>query len=156
LGIHEVTEEEWDEVIKINLKSLFWLTKFVIPYMIKQKFGVIINNASIQAIASQKGVSHYAASKGAMVALTRQLAVQYGEYKIRVNSLSPGSTMTPLMAANTNPEYPLSNTPMKVLGEPEDMANMVYFLSSRGARWVTGQNIVVDGGITIKGGWAKL
>jgi len=124
--------------------------------MMAKRKGVIINNASIQAVQSQPNVSAYASSKGGLVALTRQIAVDYGRYNIRCNAISPGSTLTPLMMKTTVTDYVKSNTPIPRLGEPPDMANVVFFLASKEAEWLTGQNIIVDGGVTSKGGWAAL
>ena len=81
-------------------------------------------------------------------------AVEYGQYKIRVNSISPGSIATKLMIENTpNLQYTIGNTPLGVLGEPMDVADLAVFLASEKSKWLTGQNLVLDGGITIKGGW---
>jgi len=154
--IHLLEEKCWDQIFDVNLKSVFWMCKFAIPHMLQAKKGSIINNASIQGLNSQKKASAYAATKGGMLSLTRQLACDYGSHNIRVNSVSPGSIMTPLMKANTDISYVEENTPMKCVGEPLDVAKLVLFLASDDAKWITGQNMVVDGGITIKGGWASL
>jgi len=133
------------------------MCKYVIPEMIKIGMGSIINNSSIQGIQSQKGVPAYAASKGALIALTRQLAVEYGENNIRVNCISPGSVVTPLMKANNKSfSYIEGNTPLGYLGEPKDIAELLLFLGSENSKWITGQNFIIDGGITVKGGWAPL
>eukprot|EP01114_Cavostelium_apophysatum_P017946 TRINITY_DN5440_c0_g1_i1.p1 TRINITY_DN5440_c0_g1~~TRINITY_DN5440_c0_g1_i1.p1 ORF type:complete len:216 (+),score=34.79 TRINITY_DN5440_c0_g1_i1:199-846(+) len=155
--IHELEESMWDAIMDVNLKSIFWMCKYTLPYMIQQKSGSIINNASIQGLSSQKGVSAYAASKGGILAITRQLAVEYGKYSIRVNTVSPGTIMTALALENSKSMQPIiDNTPLRRIGEPSDIASMVAFLASDQSKWVTGQNMVVDGGITIKGGWAEL
>jgi len=155
--IHLLEENVWDKVLDVNLKSIFFMCKYTIPHMINAKKGAIVNNSSIQGINSQRGVPVYSASKGAILSLTRQLAVEYGRYNIRVNAVSPGSIMTDLARENNKSfPYVVSNTPMGVLGEPGDVADLVLFLSSDRSKWVTGQNYVVDGGITIKGGWASL
>lgn len=116
--------------------------------------GSIINNSSIQGIMSQKCVTAYAASKGGILSLTRALAVEYGSYNIRTNSICPGTIQTDMGAANTNFDYAISNTPLGNLGVPQDIGQAVVFLAS--SRWITGQNIVIDGGITIKGGWSEM
>jgi len=154
--LHELPEELWHRILSVNLTSAYHTCKAVLPGMIGKKKGVIINNASIQAVQSQPNVSAYASSKGGLVALTRQIAVDYGRYNIRCNAVSPGSTLTPLMMKTTNTEYARSNTPLPRLGDPNDMANIVFFLASQEAEWLTGQNLIVDGGITSKGGWAAL
>jgi len=155
--IHLLEEKTWDLLFNVNIKSFYWMSKFTIPIMMKAGKGSIINNASIQGIHSQVNVSAYAATKGAIISLTRQMACEYGGYNIRVNTVSPGSVATPLMLANTgNLDYVSGNTPLNRLGVPEDIGQMVLFLASDKASWITGQNICVDGGITIKGGWSKL
>lgn len=162
--IHLLEEQHWDSIMDVNLKSIFWMCKFCIPHMMEQNKKSddcsqcsIINNASIQAISSQPHVPAYAASKGGIVALTRQLACDYGRHGIRVNAVSPGTIATEL-ARKATPDftYVESNTPLGRVGDPDDVASLVLFLAGEGARWITGQNIPVDGGITIKGGWAPL
>jgi meso-butanediol dehydrogenase/(S,S)-butanediol dehydrogenase/diacetyl reductase len=140
--------------------TIQFLTEIILTHtlvMLKNGKGSIINNSSIQGVNSQRNVSAYAATKGAIISLTRQLACEYGVNNIRVNTVSPGSVQTPLMAANTgNLDYVKNNTPLNRLGVPDDIAQMVLFLASNKSSWITGQNLCVDGGITIKGGWAKL
>jgi NAD(P)-dependent dehydrogenase (short-subunit alcohol dehydrogenase family) len=157
--LHELKEEVWDRLMTVNLKSIFGMSRMALPLMIKRGAGVIVNNASIQGIQSMKNVAAYAATKGGILSLTRQLAVEYGQYGIRCNALSPGSTMTPLMervSGGNNLKYVIQNTPMGRVGRPRDMAGAVLFLCSDEASWVTGQNLVVDGGITVVGGWNPL
>jgi len=157
--IHLLEENVWDEVFSVNIKSFYWMCKYAIKVMLlhSTKMHSIINNASIQGIQSQKGVSAYAATKGAILSLTRQLAVEYGDHQIRVNSISPGSILTPLALANNKSlDYISQNTPLGVIGDPMDVAELVGFLADSKSKWITGQNFVVDGGITVKGGWAPL
>jgi len=155
--IHLLDDSIWDLVLTVNLKSTFWLCKNVIPHMISQGKGSIINNASIQGIQSQMGAPVYAASKGGLLSLTRQLSCEYGRNNIRVNSISPGCICTNLMLENNSDlSYPLNNTPLSRLGSVDDVANCVIFLASDKSSWITGQNIVVDGGMTSKGGWAPI
>jgi len=156
--LHQLSEATWDQVMNVNLKSCFWICREAIPFMLRNpEGGSIINNASIQGIQSQKNVAVYAASKGALLSLTRQLACEYGGSKIRVNSVSPGSIGTELMRENTpDLDNVIGNTPAGRIGEARDVAGAVLFLAGREASWITGHNLVVDGGITVKGGWAKL
>jgi len=155
--IHDLAEKDWDFVFNVNMKSIFYLLKYCLPTMIKQKSGTIINNASIHGVQSQIGQASYGASKGGIIALSRQMACDYGRYNIRVNAVSPGPVRTDLMEKNT-PNLPevISNIPLFRLGEVTDIANLVYFLASEKSGWITGQNIVIDGGITIKGAWHSL
>eukprot|EP01126_Amoeba_proteus_P036739 TRINITY_DN3751_c0_g1_i2.p1 TRINITY_DN3751_c0_g1~~TRINITY_DN3751_c0_g1_i2.p1 ORF type:complete len:235 (-),score=43.75 TRINITY_DN3751_c0_g1_i2:216-920(-) len=153
---HLLDEEIWDRIMSVNIKSYFLMCKAALPHMISRNCGSIINISSIQAIASQRGVSAYAASKGAILAFTRQLSVEYGQYNIRANSISPGTIATPLGADNTSFDYATSNTPLGRIGQVSDVAQTIIFLSCLMSKHITGQNLVVDGGITIKGGWSDL
>jgi len=130
------------------------MCKEVIPFMMTQRSGSIINVSSIQGILSQKGVSAYASTKGAILSLTRSLAVEYGKFNILVNSISPGTINTELGAINTDFSYTISNTPLGKVGSVQDVAPLALLLAS--SSWITGQNFIIDGGITIKGGWADM
>ncbi|KAL6076327.1 Oxidoreductase UcpA [Balamuthia mandrillaris] len=160
--LHLLEEAVWDHVLSTNLRSAFLLSKLLLPSLLssdpRARQASIINNASIQGIQSQRHCGAYAASKGALLSLTRQLACEYGAQGLRVNSISPGSVATPLMRANTAQNgYVEANTPLGRVGEPEDIARAVLWLAvGEGAKWLTGHNLVVDGGITVKGGWAAL
>jgi len=154
--LHETPDDAWDAVHTVNVKSHFWMCKEVLPIMMKQGKGVIIENASIQGLQSQAVTAAYASSKGAILALTREIAIEYGQYGVRCVSICPGSIVTPMCRDNTDLSYVTANTPLGFLGEPRDIADTVVFLASDAARWITGQNFVVDGGITVKGGWAAL
>jgi len=165
--LHLLSDLLWDDILTVNLKCAFWMCKYSIPHLLTQNTSThdnklrirssIVNIASIQGVQSQKGVGAYAASKGGLLSLTRQLACEYGGQGLRVNAVSPGSVPTELMRQNTNLEYVTSNTPLKRLGEPEDVARAVLFLvDPNSSGWLTAQNIVLDGGITSKGGWATL
>jgi NAD(P)-dependent dehydrogenase (short-subunit alcohol dehydrogenase family) len=149
--VHLMEESIWDRLHNVNLKSYFLMSKAVLPVMIKQKHGNIINMSSIQGLQSQRVVSAYASTKGAILAFTRALAIDYGKYNIQVNSICPGTINTELGSTNTDFSYAISNTPLGRIGEVSDVTGLAFYLAS--SRWVTGQNFVVDGGITSKGGW---
>lgn len=163
LPAHELPEEMWDRIIDINLKSTFLMTKYCVPEMKKRGGGVIINTASVQGLQSQKGVSAYAASKGGLLSLTRQLALEYALDNIRVLAINPGTIDTPLVAEalayiGGDEEVERKNMaeahPMGRIGQPEEIANVVLFLASDKASFMTGEYVCVDGGMMAKGAWA--
>ena len=163
LPAHEFPEEMWDRIIDVNLKSFFLMTKYCVPEMKKRGGGVIINTASVQGLQSMKGVSAYAASKGGALSLTRQLALEYAEDNIRVLAVNPGTIDTPLVAEAVDfmggdleslkklwgKAHPLGR-----IGQPAEIANVVLFLASDKASFMTGEYVCVDGGMMAKGAWA--
>jgi len=161
LPAHELPEEAWDRIINVNLKSGFLMTKYTAPVMMKRGGGVIINTASVQGLQSAKGIAPYAASKGGMLSLTRQLALEYAADNIRVLAVNPGTIETPLAAAGTGNDYEALRRdgakahPIGRIGKPEEIASVVLFLASDGASFMTGEYVNVDGGLMAKGAWAE-
>jgi NAD(P)-dependent dehydrogenase (short-subunit alcohol dehydrogenase family) len=157
-------EAVWDRIMEVNAKSCFLLSKYAIPEMIKRGGGVIINNASTQGLQSQKLVPAYAASKGAVLSLTRNLALDYAEKNIRVVAICPGSIDTPLLRAAAavdspqNPDEALTQWgakhPIGRIGKAAEIAEVVVFLASEKASFITGEYVCVDGGLMAKGAWA--
>lgn len=157
------SEELWDRIMAVNVKGAFLMAKHAIPEMKKRKAGVIINNASVQGLHSQKLVPAYAASKGALLSLTRNLALDYAEHNIRVLAICPGSVDTPLLqeaAKQFSPQDPAGaitswgrKHPLGRVARPEEVAQVVVFLAGEGASFMTGEHVCVDGGITAKGSW---
>ncbi|MFC1915089.1 SDR family NAD(P)-dependent oxidoreductase [Chloroflexota bacterium] len=147
----EMTEAEWDSVIDVNLKGQFLCSQAVAKHMIKQDRGKIVNIASQSAYIGYPGAAAYAASKGGVAQLTKVLAVELGKYNINVNAVAPGLVMTALVeaAAKENPNFVggIDRIPLKRLAKPEDIANAVLFLASSESDYITGQVIIVDGGI---------
>lgn len=146
-----MTEEEWDNVININLKGTFNVTRCLIRKMVKQKDCSIINIASIVGISGNSGQCNYSASKAGIIGFTKSLAKEVAKKNIRVNAIAPGfiaTDMTEKLPEKVVAEY-LEKIPMRRLGEPEDIANAVAFLASDMSKYMTGQIIVVDGGILI-------
>ena len=159
----DLDEEMWDRVMDVNAKGCFLLSKFAIPEMRKRGGGVIINNASVQGLQSQTLVPAYAASKGAVLSLTRNLALDYAADNIRVVAICPGSVDTPMLrataalAAPDNVDKTLSEWgkkhPLGRIARPEEIAEVVVFLASDKASFVTGEYVCVDGGLMAKGQW---
>lgn len=151
--IHEVTPEEYDKVVLVNSRSVFLGLKHAIPEMVNQKSGAIVNMASVTAIVGM-GLNPYTASKGAVRAMSKAAATQYGHFNIRVNSVCPGVIETPmtkgLSTSRDQLNYILSQTPLQRLGKPEDIANAVLFLASDESSYVTGLDLIVDGGYSAK------
>ena len=149
----ELTEEEWDRTLDINLKGYFLCAQAAAKEMAKQKLGVIINIASVAM--GQQGVgfpniSHYCASKGGIVAMTEALAIELAPYNIRVNAVSPGVIETPMIdPIKQDPkamEGILARVPLHRMGKPEEVSNLVLFLASDTSSYMTGSTVVIDGG----------
>jgi NAD(P)-dependent dehydrogenase (short-subunit alcohol dehydrogenase family) len=153
--VHILPEEEWDRVVDVNLKGTFLVAKHATAVMLAQRSGSIINIASIEGLEGTEGGSAYNASKGGVVILTKQMAIDYGRVGIRVNCICPGFIETPMMAAV------MENEGMKVyrdrwleehklgrFGRPSEIAAAALFLASDDASFVTGHALVVDGGFT--------
>jgi NAD(P)-dependent dehydrogenase (short-subunit alcohol dehydrogenase family) len=150
-----ITEAEWDEVLNINLKSAFLMSKYAIPEMIRRGGGAIVVTGSVQSVAAQRNSAHYVVSKHAVLGLVRSLAVDYAKQNIRVNCVLPGAIDTPMLrwAANLDPH------PERVIeachrlhlvgrmGKPEEVARVIVFLASDLASFMTGSAVMVDGGL---------
>ena len=153
-AVHENTTEEWDRIMAVNVRSIHLLSKFAYPYLKKSK-GTIINNSSVLALKGVKNRAAYSASKGAVSALTKAMAMDYMEEGIRVNAICPGTTDTPSLSGRLakyeDPEKArqefIARQPMKRLGTPEEQAHAVLFLATN--EFTTGINLSVDGGMTI-------
>jgi 3-oxoacyl-[acyl-carrier protein] reductase len=148
-------QEVWKETMDVNLDSVFYFTNAVVPYMKKQKQGWIINVASTAAVRGEAYHSHYAASKGALLALTKSLAVELAPFHIRVNGVAPGwvdtDMCTEVFSDPTFKESVRQSIPLKRIPPPEDIAGPILFLASDLARHVTGAIINVNGGSVLCG-----
>ncbi len=150
----ETTEEEWDRVMAVNVKSVFLLSKYAIPIMAGAGGGVIINTASGWGLVGGRKAAVYCASKGAVVNLTRAMALDHGEQNIRVNCICPGDTDTPMLRDEARqlgePDERFlaqaADRPLRRVGRPEDIAQAALYLASDAASFVTGTALVVDGG----------
>lgn len=160
LGLGSVTDisvDEWNETIGTNLNAAFYLSRFAIPEMQKSGKGALLINSSIAAFKSFPNHAAYCASKAALIALVKEMALDYGP-TIRVNAMCPGPVDTPLIwdsaKAFSNPEtivqQTANNTLMKRLGKPEDIASLALFLVSDESSWITGASFTIDGGILTK------
>ena len=150
----EMKEEDWDKVLNVNLKGVFNCTKAVIPTMTKQKYGKIINITSIAGVKlGYVGLTHYSASKAGIAGFTKAAALELAPYEINVNAIAPGFIETPGTKATSSEEdinQFAQAVPLKRVGKPIDIANLVVFLASDESNYITGECIVVDGGLTIQ------
>jgi len=149
-SFHRYSDEQWDDILAVNLSGTFYAMRAAIPFMLAGGGGSIVNNASLSATDPTRGELPYSAAKAGVVALTKGAALEYGP-SIRVNAVSPGVIRSPMTAPlfeNPDMLMPVENaTPLRRTGEVEDVADVVHFLCSAAARYVTGQNLVVDGGM---------
>lgn len=149
-AITDLTEADWDYDINVNLKSIWLCMKYEIPAMQKSGGGAIVNMSSQAALLGIAKYGAYGAAKAGVIALSRAAAAEYSGEKIRINVVSPGAVKTDLWA--TAPQEMLDQViegiPLKIIGAPEDIADAVVWLCSDGARFVTGHNLVIDGGFT--------
>jgi NAD(P)-dependent dehydrogenase (short-subunit alcohol dehydrogenase family) len=152
--VADCPEEIWDRTLDVNLKGVFLCMKYEIRQMLKQQYGSIVNNSSMGALKSVPGFAAYDASKSGLIGLTKAAALEYATSGIRINVICPGPTdKTSLMEKLTRfhpeeREHINSSIPMKRLAEPEEMAEVVLWLCSDAASFVTGCNMVVDGGMS--------
>jgi len=154
--LHETTLEDWEKVFSVNVRSMFLTCKYVLPVMMEHKKGSVINTASPGALVGLRGISAYCASKGAVPALTRSIAIDYAPYNIRANFLCPGVILTEMtekiIQSKPNPdefrEWYRTARPLGRFGEPEEIANAAVYLASDETAFMTGASIVADGGFT--------
>jgi len=150
--LHEISDSQWDEIMDINIRSVFQLTRRVLPVMLSQKYGSIVHISSILGLIAVPQVAAYNVSKGALNQFSRSIAVEYGSSGIRSNSICPGLIATDMTAdlmkdadlmKEWSKEYPIGR-----FGKPEDVANACLYLASDESSFVTGITLPVDGGFT--------
>ena len=158
LPTHLMDAAQWDRTFEVDVKGVMLCTRAVLPQMMQQGGGSIVNMASIYGTHGTKGdLTAYHAAKGAVLALTRQDATTYGGSNIRVNAILPGAIVTPLLMQFGDTfggfegysKYVAHHTPLGRLGEPEDVANGALFLASDEAKFITGTGLYIDGGYTV-------
>jgi 3-oxoacyl-[acyl-carrier protein] reductase len=153
---HEMTEDQWDDLVETNLFGMFRITKAVIPIMMKNGGGNIVNISSVLGIRSIPRVplSVYAVTKAGVIMFTRSIAVEYGQHKIRCNCIAPStirsSIIEPYLQDEEAKKVLESTFPLRVIGEPEDISGAVAYLCSDDSKWVTGTVLMVDGGLSAK------
>lgn len=154
----ESTLDEFRQTMAVNMESMYVLAKLIVPHMIQRRYGRIVNVSSIQALASEPTVGAYAASKGAILAWTRSLAVDLAEYNILVNAVAPGCIHTAMSIINGHDETETElfmkwyveqrKIPLARAGQAEEVANAIAFLAGDQCSYITGHTLVVDGGLT--------
>jgi NAD(P)-dependent dehydrogenase (short-subunit alcohol dehydrogenase family) len=152
-----ISEEEWDEVLNVNLKGAFLMSKYAIPVMIGRGGGAVVVTGSVQSVAAQRNSVHYVVSKHGLLGLTRCLALDYGKQKIRANCVLPGAIDTPMLrwaaSLDPNPDGVLDACDRLhvrgKMGRPEEVARVIVFLASDFASFVTGSAVMVDGGLLV-------
>jgi NAD(P)-dependent dehydrogenase (short-subunit alcohol dehydrogenase family) len=151
--LHETDDAAWAKVLDINLTGVFRMTRAFLPHMMKQGRGAIVNISSIASLVGLSGLAAYTASKGGLDALTRATAIEYAKEGIRCNVVNPGLVDTPMAAplmANPDMLQPiLAQYAIRRAGTPEEVANLVLYLASDEAAWVTGATFPIDGGMTV-------
>lgn len=155
-NIFEISTDQWDKAISVNLSGMYYCAKFCAPFMRDQKYGNIINIASTRAFMSEPDTEPYSASKGGIFALTHALAISLGQYGIRVNSVSPGwidvsswkkssAAKQEILSQQDHKQHPAGR-----VGVPADIAQACLFLASDKSGFITGENLTIDGGMTKK------
>jgi NAD(P)-dependent dehydrogenase (short-subunit alcohol dehydrogenase family) len=156
-ALHEIEPDAWDRVMNVNIKGVFLPSKYTIPHMISQQSGSIINMSSCIAEIGLARRASYAATKGAVLALTKSMQVDYASYGIRVNAILPGTIFTPfveqyLKTSYDDPEAAIASLKTRQLsgdlGRPEDVANAALFLASDESKFMMGSPLYIDGGVT--------
>lgn len=152
----DVTASDFDKTMALNLQSAIYLTKLVVPPMVERRDGVLIYLASIAGVRGNKQIGLYGLTKAALIQLARNLAVELGPNNIRANTISPGMIDTPfsqsLLANEAFMEKRMALTPLRRVGQPHEIAGVAVMLASRAGGFITGQNIIVDGGTVISDG----
>ncbi len=154
--VPDCPEEEWDLTIDVNLKGTYLMSKCVLPHMIAQRSGIIVNNSSGWGLVGGDAAAAYCASKGGVVILTKAMAVDHGRQGIRINCVCPGDVETPMLPEDAKQrglswgDYlkGAANRPLGRIGKPEEIARAVLFLATDDSSFVTGSALVVDGGGT--------
>jgi len=152
----EIDAAEFEQATNVNVHSAMYLTQQVLPQMVERKEGTLIYLASIASVRGNKSIGLYGLTKAALAQMVRNLAVEFGPFNIRANAISPGMIDTPfsqsLLANEAFMKRRLSLTPLRRVGTPDEIAGVAVMLASKAGGFITGQNIIVDGGTTISDG----
>ena len=158
MSVEQTTYDQWQQIIAINLTSIYLMSKYALPLIRQAGGGAVVNISSIHAFATSTGVAPYAAAKGGVLALTRTMALDLAPDNIRVISIHPGATNTPMLQQHAEREgkslaelgFPTSENAIGRIAEPDEVADVIAFALSRGASFITGSSITPDGGILAK------
>ena len=147
----DLTEDQWDQVMDVNLKGVFLCCKYAAKMMSEKQYGKIVNISSASALAGNIGQVNYAASKGGVISITKTLAKELARYGINVNAVAPGYIKTPMTRAVPEKveKYLIGQIPLRRAGEPEEVANAVAFLASDISAYITGQILSINGGMYV-------
>lgn len=148
--VHETSEEDWDKIFDVDVKGTFLVSKAFLPTMIEQDHGSIVNISSVSGMAGDRAMVAYNAAKGAIINMTRAMAIDYGKNNIRVNVVAPSPTNTPLF--HQDKQKFAKNSPLNRIVEPEEVAAAIYFVASPAASAITGEVIPVTAGFEISTG----
>lgn len=148
--VHETSEEDWDKIFDVDVKGTFLVSKAFLPTMIEQDHGSIVNISSVSGMAGDRAMVAYNVAKGAIINMTRAMAIDYGKNNIRVNVVAPGPTNTPLF--HQDKQKFAKNSPLNRIVEPEEVAAAIYFVASPAASAITGEVIPVTAGFEISTG----
>jgi meso-butanediol dehydrogenase/(S,S)-butanediol dehydrogenase/diacetyl reductase len=148
--LHETSEQDWDRIFAVDVKGTYLVSKAFLPTMINQNHGSIVNISSVSGMAGDRAMVAYNAAKGAIINMTRAMAIDYGKNNIRVNVVAPGPTNTPLF--HQDKQKFAQNSPLNRIVEPEDVAAAIYFVASPAASAITGETIPVTAGFEISTG----
>lgn len=148
--LHETSEQDWDRIFAVDVKGTYLVSKAFLPTMINQNHGSIVNISSVSGMAGDRAMVAYNAAKGAIINMTRAMAIDYGKNNIRVNVVAPGPTNTPLF--HQDKQKFAQNSPLNRIVEPEEVAAAIYFVASPAASAITGETIPVTVGFEISTG----
>lgn len=154
--LHEMKLADWEQILRVNLTSMFLTSRYVLPSMLQARRGSIVHISSVQGILGFPGYPHYAASKGAIISLTRQMSREYAGQGVRTNCIAPGTVETPLnvqvLERSANPTALRASWermhPIGRLGQPSDIAYGALYLACDESSWLTGQCLTIDGGLS--------
>lgn len=152
--LHETSEESWERVFDVDVKSIFLTSKYFVPYMIQNGGGTIVNTASVSGLHGDYNMAAYNAAKGAVVNLVKAMALDYGKYNIRVNNVCPSACATPMFLANPQEVVNSFNeaNPLKRICTPDEVAEAMYFLASDASKSCNGVNLEISGGLNVHTG----